>query len=348
MTVGLSRIQIQICRAFGILLVVLHHTINNTQISGGWLLEFAHADVVFFFFISGYLYERNREKYCSDSRGFLRKKAKQLIVPYLFWTLILYFVVSVVHMVFGNVVGNTLNSLGFPRLSIKDIVLNTVFFKDYYVQHLWYIYVLFFFFLISIALRKCDQILVNVYTVGALLLAASYAVYIKDLPYILNKFLRYYPDFMIGRLLFRTGFLGTSKKSRRNGIWGITGVLVTILFFNCIRPMMPKTLFRASLVIIIQDLLYWSVVVLGVELSRIIQNTEIGKRLAMIGDFSFDIYLMHTPYIVPIIAALLSKMHLNFEVICVVTISLGISVPIVISKYVVRRNIFLSNIMLGR
>lgn len=350
MATGLSRNQIQICRAFGIILVALHHAINNMSIvAGGWLLEVAHSNVIFFFFISGYLYEKNKEKYYQDCIEFCKKKTKQLIIPYLFWTLILYFAVNSVHLFFGQNIGGLLNNLGFPKTSIKEVVLNTVFFQDFYVEYLWYLYVLFLYFLSSIILRNIDKYIINKWFVLCCLVVVSYAVYINEMPYILGKIVRYLPDYLIGRLLFH---VFTSEKRgnhhRKNICFAIGGILFAIAFFGRIRLMMPKTILRASIVILVQDALYWSIVILGIEISRFLDNNRIGKCLLLIGNYSFDIYLMHSPYIVPVVAMFLSKLHMNVIIVGIMSVSLGIIIPIVVSKYIIRKNMLLSRVMLGR
>lgn len=48
--------------------------------------------------------------------------------------------------------------IGINPWSWKDIVINTVLFKDYIVQHLWFIYILFFFFLFN---RLFKDVLIN-------------------------------------------------------------------------------------------------------------------------------------------------------------------------------------------
>ena len=54
MTTGLSRNQIQICRAFGIIFVALHHAINNMSNLAGGRLAFRSSplrcDILLFYF----------------------------------------------------------------------------------------------------------------------------------------------------------------------------------------------------------------------------------------------------------------------------------------------------------
>lgn len=175
--------QIQILRAIAILMVIVHHTINNLPDTAGgdYLLIVVNADVNIFFLISGFLFEKGYERYRRNVRGFLVRKARQLLIPYLFWSLLLYAGARFVYDVAGRG-GGILQSLGFERLSWGTIAFNILTFQDYYVEYLWFIYVLFLFFAVSIfAGRKTN----HWWMVIAVLLFASTMNYFLALPTLL-------------------------------------------------------------------------------------------------------------------------------------------------------------------
>lgn len=81
---------IDIARGIGILLVVLGHVTKNEDTVK--LIYSFHMPL--FFFLSGYLFDRNQY----DIRTFVTRKAKNLLIPYLFFyllTLTLYYLVEV-------------------------------------------------------------------------------------------------------------------------------------------------------------------------------------------------------------------------------------------------------------
>lgn len=68
-----------------------------------------------------------------------------------------------------------------------------------------------------------------------------------------------------------------------------------------------------------------------------------------IGDYSYDIYLMHNPYVVALGCTVLSSvLGLNSLLTIIIATAAGIAIPMIISKFVIRRFNILSKIMLGR
>lgn len=73
------------------------------------------------------------------------------------------------------------------------------------------------------------------------------------------------------------------------------------------------------------------------------------EALKTVGDYSFDIYLMHNPYFVAVSAIALNKiLGLNLYVTIIVAMLIGIAVPMVISWFVIRRVKWMSSVMAGR
>ena len=140
---------IQLMRGVAVIMVVLQHSIARIATSN-WQFKIIyflnHIDVAIFFVISGYLFEFKKEKYYQESKMvYIKNKIKALLFPYLFWSLILAVGIKIANIFMPNLQ----NIIGIKAWTWKDIIINTLFFKDYNVQHLWFIYVLFFFFLLN-------------------------------------------------------------------------------------------------------------------------------------------------------------------------------------------------------
>lgn len=118
-----TRRQIQILRGIAILMVVMHHAVNNLpeNFGGGYLLILFNSDVTIFMVISGYLFEKNYIRYKENKKRFVSRKATQLMLPYLFWSLILYIGAKVIHDIIGGGLSNCLLQLGFTRLTWGQI-----------------------------------------------------------------------------------------------------------------------------------------------------------------------------------------------------------------------------------
>ena len=216
----IERKTIQILRAFAIVLVVVHHTFNNLPaVNGGLMLSISQSDVAIFFMISGYLFEKQFDKYSRDKTSFIRKKAKQLLIPYLFWSLILYIGAGIIHL-FGGRLSGILTNLGFERLSVLEIAINVLTYHSFYVEYLWFVYVLFVYFVIHIffgsQLKKWWMPIVALLIAGVI--KSNF-----ELPYIIWKMLKHFGDFLIGRVLF------TFVANREQNItWKNTAIVATI------------------------------------------------------------------------------------------------------------------------
>ncbi|MCD8158157.1 MAG: hypothetical protein LUD77_04470, partial [Clostridiales bacterium] len=68
-----------------------------------------------------------------------------------------------------------------------------------------------------------------------------------------------------------------------------------------------------------------------------------------VGDYSYDIYLMHNPYILALSCVVLNSfLGINAVITGIVSTLLGIAVPMGASKLIIRKFKHLSAIMLGR
>lgn len=124
-------------RVLAMLMIVMLHSLNYY---GGWgftecpVLLYQKVSMILnnialpvFFFVSGYLFYANLDKYKSIGGGnFLKKKAKRLIIPYLFWAAIQMIIIP-------------------ERYNLSQVPFG--------VSHLWFLMALFEIFFISILLK---------------------------------------------------------------------------------------------------------------------------------------------------------------------------------------------------
>lgn len=94
---------IQLMRGLAVIMVVLQHSISRIaeiDIEFKIMYFLNHIDVAVFFVIAGYLFEIKKEKYYQESKmSYIKWKAKTLLLPYLFWSLILAVGIKVASMV---------------------------------------------------------------------------------------------------------------------------------------------------------------------------------------------------------------------------------------------------------
>ena len=73
------------------------------------------------------------------------------------------------------------------------------------------------------------------------------------------------------------------------------------------------------------------------------------KIIKTLGMYSYDIYLMHAPFLVSgLMGILLAYSPFPTVICCVSVFVLGLFIPIVVSKFIIRKIPFLSVLILGK
>lgn len=331
-------------RGLAILMVVIHHTLNNLPTIGrGYLLTLVNSDVAIFFAISGYLFEKKFDKYKSNKMIFIKKKASQLLVPYLFWSLILYIGAWVLHSFIGGKLSDILNGFGFVKLTGFQIACSVITFQNSYVEYLWFIYILFAYFIVNIYV---DRRLNNLWSVAIILLIASGLNYYFDLPYLVWKFLQHYSDFLIGRIAY-----GLIREDKVNSVkWGVpvSLLLLTSFMVSALNLRTTNGLIHVWVITMAKHIMYWSICFCCFWFASMIKDHKFAMLLGRVGDYSYDIYLMHTPYVVPVVAKVMYSLTGLRILSMVVTILCGVVIPVIISSFVLRRIPILRRVALGK
>ena len=336
--------QIQIMRGLAILMVVIHHTLNNLPTSGGgYLLTLVNSDVTIFFVISGYLFEKKFDKYKSDKFIFIKKKVSQLLVPYLFWSLILYIGAWVLHSFSGGKFSEILNGIGFVKLTGFQIAYRLITFQNSYVEYLWFIYILFAYFVVNIYVgRRLNKL----WSVVIILLIASGLNYYFNLPYLVWKFLQHYSDFLIGRISY-----GLIREDKVNGVKrgiSVSLLILTSFMVSVLNLHITDGLIYIWTITMAKHIMYWAISFCCFWFAFIIKDHKFAMLLGRTGDYSYDIYLMHTPYVVPVVAKAMYNLTGLRILSLIVTTLCGIVIPVIISSFVLRRIPILRRVALGK
>ena len=85
------------------------------------------------------------------------------------------------------------------------------------------------------------------------------------------------------------------------------------------------------------------------NISKHLQNKAPQKLLKTLGMYSYDIYLMHAPFLVSgLMGILLAYSPFPTVICCVSVLVLGLFIPIVVSKFIIQKIPFLSVLILGK
>ncbi len=347
-------ITLQMLRGLAIIVVLIHHSISRT---GGWVILHGIDDILIcfhmpvFFIIAGYLYQNKISKYENMGKGrFLLAKAKHLLVPYVFWTVLLWCGVQVANSI-STSVSQRMISIGFGPMSIKNLIVGLLTYEEYYTEHLWFLYVLFLYFLVHTLLGKTGS------TKWCLIIGmiCGFLCGYVQFPNIIERFLIWFVFFAFGRFIANRKGLGKDERKKKTGMTAY--VLVIFAILSCVRLVLENVDLGINIYILVPlrqaikyALGFWGVYLLYLLAAFIERKlSKIARIIKNIGDYSYDIYLMHNPYIVALGCTVFSSiLGLNPLLTIIVATVAGVIIPMLISKFVIRRFNSLSKIMIGR
>ncbi len=342
----ISKKSIQIMRFWGIIMVLIHHAVNNLpDISADkYILSIVGADVTVFFLISGFLFEMKSEKYYNNKKEFIYNKFLQLIIPYLFWSILLYGGTKLAYLIPVDKIGNAMIEIGFAELDIGSIIWNILISSGLYVEYLWFIYILFIFFIVSVFAGKKLNNILSIIIVIAL---GIFLNYYFELYHIIWKFFKHFSDFLIGRFIFKWTYNNKNYFIKnKNKIALFSAFLAVGLFI--IYNIMPD---KRSIIVeegyaFIHNLFNWCIVIVVFFISEKLSHFSIGNILKSIGDYSYDIYLIHI-YFVFAIGKTLGSLNLPWLLSLFLTVAISAAISVCISKFILRKFRLLSLVSIG-
>jgi peptidoglycan/LPS O-acetylase OafA/YrhL len=325
-------------------MVLLQHALGQTankHFDYSIIFALNHVHVIVFFVISGYIFEMQRYKLQEMTViKFVKKKFVQLIVPYCFWSFFLALCVKFFYM-FNNT-SAIMRMAGYEPWEWKEILYNILTFNKYYVQHLWFIYVLFLYFIINYFsgsfFSKWKGYIAGLIIIGILFEFNSFG-------FIVSKFFLHILNFSFGRVIYNYGYEKhiTSRKLTIASIIVIVSLYLSEYFIvdSVSYSFVGQVVWGiAGTILVAQFSNYF--------ISVSCEKSKLKMILSTIGDYSYDIYLIHNPYILGFAAILLKKLGLNSVLVIIIAVLLGVFIPIMLSKYSLRKSKILSTIMLGK
>ena len=345
---------LQVLRGLAIIVVLIHHSISRTNVglvlqSIDDILICFHMPV--FFIIAGYLYQNKINKYESMKKGrFLLAKAKHLLVPYVFWTVLLWCGVQIANSL-NSSISQKMISIGFVPMSIKGLFVGLLTYEEYYTEHLWFLYVLFLYFLVHSFLGNAGSTRTCM-VIG--ILGGLLTCYIQ-MPNIVERFFIWFVFFVAGRYIADQGEVKSWLENKAHIC--LIYILLGFVLLSAIRLVLSFSSYGISPYILrlLKQVVKYTIGFFGVLLLYLALTflerkwSRVADFVKNIGDYSYDIYLMHNPYIVALGCTVLSSiLGLNPLVTIIVATVAGIAIPMIVSKFVIKRFNLLSKIMLGR
>lgn len=336
---------IRISKGLCIIFVVLGHTMipsirnaNGTIYSIWTVIYLFHMPV--FFAISGILYELNCSRYEKNPWSFIKGKFELLIIPYLFISTISYIGLAIMKKI--PLISELIDRYVHDFSGVKSVLYEILTYENHVAQHLWFVLVLFLIFLTNILLRKTNQLFL---CVSLLVLPIFVLPILKarfSVPDIPNYFLFELPFFMFGRLIGRNKkVLTTATKGNVSPLIFAILTYIYISYFDSYEnfggPIRWIYLFvtRCTGILMIFSVASW-----------LEKNAKIKEICKYLEQKSYVIYLLHQPFIVSGIAGVLVAVGIPNTIIIFVVTVIGITVPLLIDKWM-KDNKWYQELILG-
>lgn len=333
--------SIQIARAIALIMVLIHHSLSHieqTKTVIHVIFSLNHVHVVVFFVIAGLLFETQKDKvYRTNLKKYFCSKWNRLMVPYLFWFVLISAALNILLWVPG--VKNILFNMGYVQWSIGHFVWNVITMQDYYVMHLWFLYVLFLIYIVNYIAKDflSEWKIFCVLFCGTMLLKQ-----VCELPMIIDRFCIYYVYVFFGRMLVRY----KKKNLYLNYKISIIAILLisVLAYMECTIPNSFSFTYIGNFI--------WGLsgtqIILVISILIFRKTKHIADCLSKIGDFSYSIYLVHNPYIVVPFFLIMRKIGDVVPVVIQLMLSIGLCVTIPICmEQVVKKTSRLHKIMFG-
>ncbi|XZJ82697.1 acyltransferase family protein [Clostridium perfringens] len=315
-------------RAITMILVVLGHSF----IGGGMGNNFIEYTIKFiysfhmpvFFFISGFFSIKifNTINF-KDKKDFIKKKFVRLGIPYICITLL------------AIPIKLSTNLFVKRPIILNSLIVDVLFYpKKNPVASLWFIYVLFMIFLWSLFINKLALKKIIVINFFLMIIILSFNIQVFGLDLIFKNILFFYFGVII-------------RKNYSLIIQFITNNRLKLIYINIFTLIIINLIFYPDH-ILLKQLMYLITGTVGILLIMSFSTFNFkSKLLNTLSSYSYDIYLLSW-FTQNCIGYFIYKLlNINYFLVIFITFISGFLV-IIPSKYILRKNKFLSRILLGK
>lgn len=300
---------IQVAKGLGIILVVLGHT-STTVLRERSAIAMNIYNYIYFFHMAFFFYISGRTYALSKSK----KASKHLLIPFIFYASVVYII-----FLFLNMIPATKSiaiSSGYEIQPIGTWILSLVLGTMKYTSHLWFIYAL---FLIQMLTKLIENIFKNKANhvclfISLLFIIISQLIYIPEVE-IVNRCMLLYIWFVIGKLF---------DVSRLNvGAVIICGIIGNIYWGVRYLAIPNMEINQTFLLRYVDQIIKITFIIMFIKLATIITG-KIQAILTYLGNNSFNIYILHQPFLCSTVSVLLTRM-IAFDAIIIIFITFFIA-----------------------
>ena len=342
---------IDCAKGLGIIMVVLYHAMipslrNADSVCGHvymTIYQFLATIIMpLFFFALGYLFELSLPRYKSKIQ-FIKNKARYLLIPYLSYSVFNYIVILIALQIPAMEKVFSQSSGGYEQVSFGRAVFQILTGEGNMDKHIWFVAALFIAFTLNILWPRALKHPVSIIIFFIIKCCLMFLGFLPEILYYLARNMLY---FQLARLISDTTFMKMKRTAAYYSIllFLITNVLLALgitFGVNKINAAVSFGFYCLSAVI----------AVLGcISICNLCRffNAAVTRVISYPGRHSYEIYLMHAPYLVNgLIAVLLAFTAVPSFVACLVGIVAGIFIPMLLAKYFLRKIGVLRLLFLG-
>lgn len=236
-----------------------------------------------------------------------------------------------------------MKEIGFAPMNIGNLLYGLLTYQVYYTEHLWFLYVLFLVFVINIIAERGGSNVLALWIWGLIGILSLFVTF----PHIIERVMIWGVFFAFGRFIQQNKKAEKMRGELRACIWlmFLGGVVIRLIGLH--SGITAKTF--AVVMQIDKYLIGFAGVGLVYILATKISKANTKRLVKCVGDYSFDIYLMHNPYCVAFSAMVLNKiLGVSAYISVVVATIIGVVLPMKVSKLVIRKVKVLSTVMIGK
>lgn len=327
---GKKRDIIQLMRGIACIMVIVFHAVsvlpltpvqNNINLVGNVIA------MTLFFFLSGVVYQIGMDKKGKEEfKLFIKKKTVRLLFPYFSYSFVLYLIIFVANAIPHLKV--ILSDSEYHAVSVGTMIKSVVTLEGHVGIHLWFIYVLFF---ILLANYFYNPHKIGIEATIIFIISCIAREWINNL--LVYRIVFYFLIFALGRY-----WVIESENDKTVQIKYLLGCTVLVLALGWLKPVVDGLTY-SEFSIFFRMVRYGHYVILGLSgtaliwyLAEITYGKKMIKRIIMtIGNNSYSIYLLHQPYIAPVVA--LCAWELTNSLLLSILISVALSV--LLSKVII-------------
>ena len=329
--------EINLARGIAVIFVLIGHSFPRVSsgvrpgVAEQFIVNYCYYfHMALFMFLAGFVASRKIYSQSVDFGGEITKSAKRLMVPYLLYSL-LTFLLKQVFSIYAN------NQFGISELWTILLGQN----PNGGLWYLWTLFVLsFLVLLLSRAVRR-DSVFI---AFGILTQIMFFIVSTGFLDNMCRMAIFYIAGVVIARhydsvLVRYKEFIKVHRAS----------ACLPLIAFAIIGVVDLMFLGRG-----VQRRIYPFTAVLGIyavmDISLRIQgkNSVVKRFFGELGEYSYDLYLLSYYVQIPIRVLGYSVLNLPYAIVVAAMLSMGLLIPYVVSRFVIRRHRILSGMLLGK